>query len=225
MNIALRLFKSSLGKKFLMAVTGGALFLFAVGHMAGNLQIFLGPEALNRYGHFLQSTPEILWPTRIGLLVCLVVHLGAAAMLIIENQRARDTEYEKKELVAVSYASRTMMLSGVIVFAFVVFHLLHFTAQSVDPQYREWQDAAGRHDVYRMVVAGFSSLWVAGFYLLGVGLLCLHLSHGLSAMAQSLGLKNEVNACAFDCGAKIVAVALFAGYAAVPVGVMMGWVK
>ena len=225
MNIALRLVRSTLGKKFLMAVTGAALFLFAVGHMAGNLQVFLGPEALNRYGHFLQTTPEILWPSRIGLLVCVIVHIGAAAVLTMENRRARETQYERKELVAVTYAARTMMLSGVIVFAFVVFHLLHFTVQTVDPSYRELHDAAGRHDVYRMVVTGFSNVWVAGFYVVAVGLLCLHLSHGISAMLQSLGIKNEVNACTIDCGAKIVAVALFLGYAAVPVGVLTGVVK
>lgn len=208
-----------------MAVTGAALFLFAVGHMAGNLQVFLGPDAINRYGHFLQTTPEILWPARLGLLACVCVHLGAAAMLTIENWRARDTQYAKSDLVAASYASRTMVLSGVIIFAFVVFHLLHFTAQTVDPSYRQLHDAAGRHDVYRMVVTGFSNAWVAGFYVVAVGLLCLHLSHGISAMLQSLGIKNEVNACTIDCGARIVAVALFLGYAAVPVGVLTGVVR
>jgi succinate dehydrogenase / fumarate reductase cytochrome b subunit len=225
MNIVLRLIKSSLGKKFLMAVSGIALFLFAIGHMAGNLQVFLGPDALNRYGHFLQTTPEILWPARLGLIVAVLVHLGTAAALTIENQRARAKDYEVKEVVAASYASRTMVFSGLIVFAFVVYHLLHFTVQSIDPSYRQLHDEAHRHDVYRMVVTGFSNAWVAGFYIVAVGLLCFHLSHGISAMLQSLGIKNEVNACAIDCGAKIIALALFLGYAAVPVSVLLGVVK
>src|SRR5271170_5813303 len=147
------LFCSSLGKKYLMAGTGLLLILFVIGHMAGNLQIFLGPEAINRYGHFLQSNVEILWPVRIGLLGVVLVHIWSATTLTMANRAARPVAYQQWEPTAASYASSTMMVSGVIVAVFIVYHLLHFTAmvQAVNlthQNFKEFQDTEGRHDIY-----------------------------------------------------------------------------
>ena len=225
MNILLRLFTSSLGKKFLMALTGAGLLLFVIGHLVGNLQIFLGPESINRYGHFLQTTPEILWPSRIGLLVFVIIHIWTSISLTLENRAARATRYEVKELVAASTASRTMIWSGLVIFAFVCFHLAHYTLLVVHPEYRNLTDAQGRHDVYQMLVRGFSSYWVSGFYVLSIGLLCIHLSHGTSAMFQSLGLKNAEYADVIDRLAKVAAILIFLGYISIPVGVLAGVVK
>jgi len=225
MNILLRIFTSSLGKKFLMALTGAGLFLFVIAHMVGNLQIFLGPESINRYGHFLQTTPEILWPARIGLLALVIIHIWASISLTIENRAARATGYEVKELVAASTASRTMIWSGLIIFAFVCFHLAHYTLLWVHPEYRDLLDAQGQHDIYRMMIFGFSSWCVSGFYVLSIGLLCIHLSHGTSAMFQSLGLKNAAYADLIDCLAKVVAIVIFLGYISIPVAVLAGVVK
>src|SRR6266436_10132185 len=99
MKVVAGFFRSSLGKKYLMAITGLGLFIFVVGHMVGNLQIFLGPESINRYGHFLQTTPEILWPARIGLLAFVFIHIAAGIALAIENRLARDKQYEVKRIV------------------------------------------------------------------------------------------------------------------------------
>jgi succinate dehydrogenase / fumarate reductase cytochrome b subunit len=225
MNMLLRLFTSSLGKKFLMAITGAGLFLFVIGHMVGNLQIFLGPEAINSYGHFLQTTPEILWPARIGLLAFVIIHIWASIALTLENRAARDSQYEVKEVVAASLASRTMIWSGLIIFAFIVFHLAHYTLLIVHPEFRDLHDANGWHDIYRMMVLGFSNYWVSGFYVLSIGLLCVHLSHGASAMFQSLGLKNEAYTRAIDCFAKVAAVIIFLGYISIPLAVLAGLVK
>lgn len=227
MNVIAQLFQSSLGKKYLMAITGVGLLLFVIAHMLGNLQFFLGAEAINRYGHFLQSTPEILWPARIGLLALVIVHIGAATALTIENRAARETQYAQSDLVAASLASRTMVMSGLIIFAFIVYHLLHFTVQvkSVNftgINFTGCYDGQGRHDVHNMMVIGFTNFWVSAFYIVAVGLLCLHLSHGASAMFQSLGLKNEAYAQRIDCFAKTVAVVLFVGYASIPVAVLAG---
>src|SRR5262252_2754080 len=112
MKVVTNIFSSSLGKKYVMAVSGLVLFLFVVAHLAGNLQIFLGPEAINRYGHFLQTNPEILWPARLGLLVLVVVHVGAAISLSAENRAARPVAYASYRPVGSSYASRTMLMSG-----------------------------------------------------------------------------------------------------------------
>jgi succinate dehydrogenase / fumarate reductase cytochrome b subunit len=225
MNILLRFFTSSLGKKFLMALTGAGLFVFVIGHLVGNLQIFLGPESINRYGHFLQTTPEILWLARIGLLTFVIIHIWASISLTIENRAARATAYEVKELVAASIASRTMIWSGLIIFAFVCFHLAHYTLLVVHPEFRNLQDAQGQHDIYRMLVLGFSNVWVSGFYVLSIGLLCIHLSHGTSAMFQSLGLKNAAYAGVIDRLAKVVAVLIFLGYISIPIAVLVGVVK
>jgi succinate dehydrogenase / fumarate reductase cytochrome b subunit len=224
MNILARLYHSTLGKKILVAITGAGLFLFVVGHMLGNLQFFLGPEVINRYGNFLQTSPEILWPVRTGLLAFVIVHIWATILLTVENREARDQAYEVKKVVAASLASRTMIWSGLIVAAFVGYHLAHFTLMITHPEYRHLE-RNGVHDVYGMMVLGFSNCWISGFYLLGVGLLCMHLSHGVGAMFQSLGLKNEVYAVRIDASAKIVAVVLFLGYASIPISVLAGAVK
>jgi succinate dehydrogenase / fumarate reductase cytochrome b subunit len=225
MNMLLRLFTSSLGKKFLLASTGAGLFLFVVGHLVGNLQIFLGPEAINSYGHFLQTTPEILWPARIGLLAFVIIHIWASISLTLENRAARGSQYEVKEVVAATLASRTMIWSGLIILAFILFHLAHYTLLIVHPEFRDLRDANGWHDIYRMMVLGFSNYWVSGFYVLSIGLLCLHLSHGTSAMFQSLGLKNEAYTCAIDCFAKVAAIIIFLGYISIPLAVLAGVVK
>ena len=225
MSILFRIFTSSLGKKFLMALTGAGLFAFVIGHLVGNLQIFLGPESINRYGHFLQTTPEILWPARIGLLAFVIIHIWTSISLTLENRAARATAYEVKELVAASTASRTMIWSGLILFSFVCFHLAHYTLLIVHPEFRDLHDPQGQHDIYRMMVLGFSNCWVSGFYVLSIGLLCIHLSHGTGAMFQSLGLKNAAYECLIDRLSCIVATLIFLGYISIPVAVLVGVVK
>ena len=235
MNVLKNLFRSTLGKKFIMALTGGALFLFVVGHLVGNLQIFLGPEAINRYGHFLQSNVEIIWPARIGLLLCVVLHIWSAVKLTQENREARPIGYlNDPEPKAASYASQTMMMSGLIVAAFIVYHLLHFTVQTKAVNLTGWdfhslhestRGGSMRHDVFRMMVIGFSHPLVCVFYVVAMVLLCLHLSHGVSAMFQSLGLKNKAWGPRLDCFARAAAWAIFAGYASIPVAILLGFGK
>ena len=225
MNMLLRLVTSSLGKKFLVAITGVGLFLFVVGHLVGNLQIFLGPESINRYGHFLQTTPEILWPARVGLLAFVIIHIWTSIALTLENRAARATPYEVKEVVAASLASRTMIWSGLIILAFVLFHLAHYTLLIVHPEFRDLHDANGWHDIYQMMILGFSNGWVSGFYILAIGLLCIHLSHGIGAMFQTLGLKNEAYALIIDRCAVVIAVVIFLGYISIPLAVLTKVVK
>ena len=228
------LFGSSLGKKYLMASTGFLLFLFVIGHLLGNLQVFLGAEMINRYGNLLQTNIEILWPVRIALIVVVIIHIWSATKLTMENRAARPVAYAQWEPTAASYASRTMMVSGVIVAVFIIYHLLHFTAmvQAVnftghDFKARpEFYDASsGYHDIHRMMVVGFSNVWVSIFYIVGVGLLCLHLSHGTSAMWQSLGWKKRAYGPFLDAAAKWVSALIFLGYISIPIAVMAGWIK
>lgn len=213
-----------------MAVSGLALFLFVIGHLLGNLQIFLGPDAINRYGHFLLTTPEILWPARAGLLLLAGLHIWSAIKVSAENKAARPVAYAETRLVAASYASRTMLMSGLIVTAFIIYHLLHFTAQTqalnlTGRDFTVFQDAQGRHDVFTMMVTGFQQPFVSGFYIFAMALLCLHLSHGIGAMFQSLGLKNKVWGPVIDRCGSVAAWLIFLGYISIPLAVLLGYGK
>src|SRR5260221_955892 len=114
MKLITHIFDSSLGKKYVMAVTGFMLFLFVIAHMVGNLQVFLGPEAINRYGHFLQSNLELVWPARVGLLVLIGLHIWSAAKLSLENRAARPVSHDTYQPVCLTYASRTILMSGLM---------------------------------------------------------------------------------------------------------------
>jgi succinate dehydrogenase / fumarate reductase cytochrome b subunit len=236
MKIITNVFQSSLGKKYIMAVTGCALFLFVLGHLAGNLQVFLGPEAINRYGYFLQSNPEIIWPARLGMILMIGLHVWSASRLALENRAARPVAYATYSPVGASYASQTMIMSGLIVATFIIYHLLHYTAQVqainlTHQDFRGFMEALPgqvpneRHDIHKMIVVGFSNLWVSGFYVLGMALLCLHLSHGVSSFLQSLGLKNQAYRPVIDNFAKGVAAIIFLGYVSIPVGVLLHIIK
>jgi succinate dehydrogenase / fumarate reductase, cytochrome b subunit len=223
-------FRSSLGKKYVMAVTGFALLVFAFGHMVGNLQVFLGPNQINTYGHFLRSTAELLWAARLGLLLMIGLHLYSAFSLWSENRAARPEGYGNYQPVGSTLASRTMLMSGLIIFAFVVYHILHYTVQVrainlTGQDFLAYHDDKGRHDIYRMIVVGFSNPFVSLFYLLGVGLLCFHLSHGASSMVQSLGWRTEPLRTWLDRMALGGAIVLFLGYASIPVAVLTGILK
>ena len=227
MSSTASLFKSSLGKKFVMAASGVCLLLFVVGHLVGNLQIFLGPEAINRYGHFLQSNLEVIWPVRFAMVGLLVLHVWSAAKVSRENKAARPMGYAGDPAApAASYASRTMLMSGLIVAAFIVYHLLHYTVQAkainlTGTDFLTLHDEKGRHDVYAMVVLGFRQPLVAGFYIIAMALLCTHLSHGVYAMFQSLGIKVGWCPCLPKCLAKWGSILIFLGYVSIPLAVLL----
>jgi succinate dehydrogenase / fumarate reductase cytochrome b subunit len=213
-----------------MSVTGFFMFLFVIGHLAGNLQVFLGPESINRYGHFLQSNPELIWPARIVLLIFLLLHVWAAVKLSAENKAARPVAYAEWKPVGSTYASRTMLMSGLIVLVFIIYHLLHFTVQTkyvnlTGQNFVDFTDPAKRHDIFRMMVVGFENVWVCGFYILGMALLALHLSHGVSSMFQSLGWKNAAYGPFLDRMSRVIAVLIFLGYTSIPAAILCGYGK
>jgi succinate dehydrogenase / fumarate reductase cytochrome b subunit len=230
MNLLKRLFESSLGKKYIMAISGFALFGFVIGHLLGNLQVFLGPEAINRYGSFLQGLGELLWVARIGLLTMVLLHIWSAIKLTAENRAARPVAYANWNPTVASYASRTMFMSGLIIAAFIIYHLLHFTVQTqainlTGKDFHTLIDDKGRHDVYRMMILGFSSVPVSIFYIIAMALLSLHLSHGVSAMFSSLGWKSKGYAPILNGFAKGIAVFIFVGYVSIPIAILLGYGK
>lgn len=219
-NPAATFWGSANGKKAVMAVTGAILFGFIIGHLAGNLQIFEGREKLNAYGHFLHSIGELLWPVRIVLIVSVLLHITATVQLALLKKRARPVGYSRKEAIASSYASRTMYWSGPIVLAFVIFHLLQFTAGYIHPQSQFIEG-----DVYHNVVAGFQVWWVSVWYIISVSLLGLHLSHGISSMFQSLGYNHPKHTPVLKSAAVVIAVLITLGYISIPISVLLGIVK
>jgi succinate dehydrogenase / fumarate reductase cytochrome b subunit len=235
MNAARAFFRSTLGKKYVMAITGFLIFAYVVLHMAGNLQIFLGQDVVNTYAAFLKSEPFLLWGVRIGLMAMLILHVWSAIKLSAENKRARPVSYGQFRPVASTYASRTMLMSGLIILAFFIYHILHFTVALPEvnllaktegfpnANFEELRDEKGRHDVYRMVVMGFSSLPVSVFYIAAMSLLCLHLSHGLSSMFQSLGLKNGKHAVWMDRFARGMALIILIGNSSIPIAILLGY--
>ena len=229
MNILQILFKTSLGKKYVMAVTGLILVGFIIGHLVGNLQIFLEPDKINAYAYFLQNLGAGLWIVRIGLLVTLVLHVWVAIQLTLENKAARQKDYAKQQTLTASYASRTMRYSGFIVLAFIIYHLMHFTVRSspagaFTPE-TTLADGTHVHDVHSMMVIAFQSVGVSIAYIVSIALLSWHLSHGLSSMFQSLGLRTRTWSGFLNKAAVIVSVLYFLGNLAIPVGVLSGAVK
>ena len=221
------MFSSSLGKKYLMAITGIVLIGFVFVHMAGNLQILMGQEKINAYAHTLQTLPlPILWGSRLFLLVCVVLHAWTAIVLIRENRRARPNKNEVEETKRVGLASLRMGLTGTILLFFIVFHLLHFTVRTIYPEYNELRTTVGApvgmevHDVYSMVLAGFQHTWVSVFYVISMFLLCGHLGHGFSSVFQSLGIRSEAWRLKIDWAAKGYAWIIFLGFSIVPILVL-----
>jgi succinate dehydrogenase / fumarate reductase cytochrome b subunit len=218
--------RSSVGRKMIVAVTGVILILFVIGHLLGNLQIFLGPEWINGYAEHLRDLGPLLWVIRAFLLVVVIAHIYYTIRLAIENRRARPERYRRKDTVKATLASRTMVMSGLILLAFIIYHLLHFTVRVTDPRFATLpKDPLGHYDVYSMMIYGFQSPLVSGFYILAMFLLALHLSHGSSSFFQSLGLNNQKLTPRLALGGRIFAWALFVGYSSIPAAVLLGWVK
>lgn len=210
----------------IVAVTGVVLIAFVVGHLLGNLQIFLGPEWVNGYAEKLRELGPLLWVIRIFLLVNVLLHIFYTISLAIENRRARPVQYKRKDHVKATFASRYMALSGLVVLVFIIYHIAHFTVRVTDPRFLLLKvDPLNRYDVYSMMVYGFQNIFVSAFYVIGMFLLALHLSHGTSSFFQSLGLNDEKLTPRLALAGRIFAWLIFVGYISIPVAVLLHWVK
>lgn len=212
-----------------MALTGLFLIFFVIVHMAGNLQMFAPtPDTINRYAELLKSNALVLWGFRAALLVATVLHIWGALSLARENRAAKPMNYAvtgRKARLGLTWASVTMVISGTVILGFVVFHLLHFTAQVVDRSYQEMEavvDGRTMHDVHRMVVVGFSKPLISGFYVLAMGLLFFHLRHGAASVFQTIGIRDRALSRLIESASWALAVILFVGFSSIPVAVLLG---
>jgi succinate dehydrogenase / fumarate reductase cytochrome b subunit len=217
--------KSSIGRKWIVGISGGLLVLFVLAHLAGNLTIYVGPygEGINVYAQALHASPILLWGARGGLLVVFVVHIFTTLSLVLENRRARPKRYAVNTRVQSTIFARTMALSGLVVLSFLIFHVLQFAA-GISP-HSHLYDLEGRHDVAAMIILSFHNVWVSGFYLLSLLLLGMHLSHGISSMFQTFGLNGRKSAKLIKHGALLVSWALMLGFASIPVASVAGYLK
>jgi len=217
MNRALRFYRAALGKKIVMGVTGLIGIGFVLGHMAGNLLTFRGPEAINAYAHFLQSTGELLWIVRLVLIGAVILHVIAAYQLTMQNRAARPVGYVKREPQVSTWASRTMRWGGALLLLFIVLHIMHFTTGTLEPA-----GAFSETDVYSNIVSSFRIWWVTLFYVVSMIALGLHLYHGAWSSVRSLGLSQPSREPLHRSVALAVAVILWLGFTAVPVAVFAG---
>ncbi len=216
------LYRSTVGKKILMALSGLLLFLFIIGHMLGNLKVFEGPDAFNAYAEGIRTfgypfLPEygFLWLARLVLLGAVGLHILAAVQLWQRSRGARARKYRKETNLSFSYASRTMRWGGVLIFLFVVYHILHMTTGQAHPDF-----VYG--DVYANFIIGFQSPLVVGFYLVAQVALCLHLYHGIWSMTQSVGATHPKYDRMRRPVAGVFATGIFIGFIIPPMAVLLG---
>jgi succinate dehydrogenase / fumarate reductase cytochrome b subunit len=209
------LWNSSIGKKFVVAITGLVFIGFLAGHLSGNLLIFAGPEAFNEYAEFLHHLGHgsAIWVARIVLLTSLVLHVIATIQLTKENRAARNA-YQHEDTIQASKSSRIMIWSGLTILAFIIFHILHFTVR-VDADLAKF----GEDSPWQMVIVGFQNWFVVIFYIIAMSMLCSHLSHGFSSVFQTLGLRSVKTRQALDYLGIAFAFVIWAGFISIPIAI------
>lgn len=219
------LITKSVGKKFLMALTGFMMGGFILGHLLGNLTIFAGRELINVYAHHLEELKPLVWAARITLLTLLSIHIVMALCLTARNRKARPIGYAKQVSQYTTLSARTMALSGLVVLGFIIFHLLHFTFRVTHPDISNAIDSNGHRDVFKMVVLSFQQPLIALTYIASLTLLFWHLSHGFWSLLQSLGILNERTLEPARKFGFLAALVIYIGYISIPLSCFFGLVK
>lgn len=220
-----RFYDSSIGKKILIALTGIVLVGFVLGHMIGNLLVFAGRDAINEYGHFLHTVGHGMgvWVARVVIFGSIILHVILTVQITKKNRASREQRYGVAHKDASSAASRTMIFSGLTLLAFFIYHILHFTARTFNDYdtYKTMLHGEQVHDVYKMVIAGFSWAPASIFYIISMVLLATHLSHGVASMFQTLGLSNEKTRPLFQSLAKAYAALILIGNCSIPIAILV----
>jgi succinate dehydrogenase / fumarate reductase cytochrome b subunit len=220
-------YRSTVGKKLIMGITGLIGIGYVILHLAGNLQVFVSQEKINSYGALLHGPlAEVTWLIRIVLIVALVLHVLMAYQLTMRSRAARPIGYEHKEPQVSTLASRTMKWGGVLLLVFIIVHLLHFTNEIVDPGgWRGMTDNQGHRDIYGNIIASFRVWWVAVFYIVAMIALGLHLYHGAWSSIRSLGYAKRSTHPLQRRIALVLAFLLWLGFTSIPLGVVAGIIR
>ena len=213
---------SSIGRKILMAITGMCLIGFVTGHLLGNLQIFIGQDQLNTYAQALKNLGFVTYLIRAIILVIAILHIYSGLLLYFHNKASRPVDYKFNNTIQASLASRTMVWSGLGIFFFVVYHLLHYTFIVTNPEYANLHDNLGRHDVYSMIVLGFQNYFISAVYIIAMLFLAYHLSHAVSSLFQSMGWNKKELEHKLKLIANAYAILILIGYVSIPIAIMTG---
>jgi succinate dehydrogenase / fumarate reductase cytochrome b subunit len=215
------LLTSSVGRKVLMAVSGFFLLGFVVVHLAGNSTIFAGSDWLNSYAQHLHDLGPLVWVFRAFMILMLSVHILFGVILTLENWGANPGKYAVSRRLKVTFSSRTMIWTGLLLLAFIVYHLLHFTVR-MTPDIVLAADEAGRFDVFTMVVSSLRVTAISAIYLSGLVVLFLHTRHGIQSFLQTLGLSNDELQPKYTLAGKLISALFLVGYGAIPVLILTG---
>jgi succinate dehydrogenase / fumarate reductase cytochrome b subunit len=215
------LFRSSIGRKFVVAVTGLVMLGFLIAHMVGNLKAFAGAPALNHYAELLRIEPELLLVTRTGLLVAVVLHVFFVVQLALENRRARPSRYAVMDTVKATLASRTMLVGGILIFGYVVYHLMHLTFRSVHRDLVPFDHT----NVFGNVAASFKNPAITATYVALQVVLLFHLQHGIQSALRTIGVSHPRYVAIGRSAGWVLAVVITVGFAAVPLGVFFGVIQ
>lgn len=223
----MQLLNSSVGRKILMAVTGQFMVLYVIVHVLGNSSIYF--SGINAYADGLRHWPFliVLWSSRTLLFLSVVLHLYHGVVIALENREAKPRGYVKTSHLSATFAGRTMIWTGLVIAAFLIYHLLHFTLQVIDPATAAFRnlDTLGRPDVFMMAVKSFRHLGIATLYVVGVLSLGLHLLHGIQSSLQTWGANSERSLPVVVKVGAAAAIILFFGYAAIPLSIVLGILK
>jgi len=221
----MQLTQSSVGRKIIMAVTGIVLVGFVCVHLLGNSSMFVGADAINAYAQKLHSLGPFVWVFRLVMLVAFALHIAFGIQLTLENKAATPEANVQVKRLKTGFGAETMIVSGLVLLAFVIYHLLHFTVRVTNPEIYVPLGGDGMVDVYFMVVNGFKSVLPVIIYLAGMLFLFLHVSHGFQSLFQTLGLSNDKSLPVTGMVSKLVGFVLLLGYIAIPLSIVFGYIK
>ena len=217
----MQLLTNAVGRKVLMAASGLLMVLFVVVHLLGNSSIFVGPDGINAYAEKLHSLGPLVWIFRAVMLALLLVHAWFGVTLTLENNAANPSKYAVSKKLKATFSSETMIWTGLILLAFLVYHLLQFTVR-ITPDIVKGVDAQGRYDVFTMVLTSFRHTWIALVYVAAMIVLFLHLKHGIQSFFQTLGLSNDRTLPTYNALGKVISAIFLVGYSAIPVTILAG---
>ena len=220
--------QSTVGRKILMAVTGFFLISFICVHLLGNSSVYWGANGINAYAEHLHALGPLVWIFRLVMLAIFGIHILIGIQLTLENRAATPGSYAVKKMARATFASETMIVSGLCLLAFLVYHILHFTMHVTNPEISASHlpaDLVGRPDVLSMVVLSFQKFLISLIYVAAMVLLFLHVSHGFQSFIQTFGLNNGPSLPVVEKVGKGVALVLLFGYIAIPLLIIFGIVK
>jgi len=218
------LLNSTIGKKIIMALSGLILALFLVGHLLGNLLIFQGPGAINGYANWLQTNP-LLWLIRLSMLAIVAVHIHSAIKLTRENKKARPIGYHMEQDLQVNFASKHLLLSGLVILFFILFHLAHLTLGWINHDVFSLLDKQGLPHIYARLIDGFQSIGITSVYIVGIVFIALHLMHGMKSFFQTMGFHHKNLQRLVHYLVPIVVLVICMAFAAIPLSILFGLMR